>query len=144
MSTNAFVGAWRLLSFEARTSSGEVSYPLGRDAAGLLLYGHEGYMAVSVMRGDRGNFKSADIWAAASPEEKLAAFDSYSSYCGRYEVQHDKIIHHVELSLFPNWSGGGQERYFEFAGDQLTLRTPPAIVGGVQQTAIAVWQRVNE
>jgi hypothetical protein len=143
MPANAFVGAWRLLSFETSTSSGEVSYPLGRDAVGLLLYGQEGCMAVSVMRGDRANFKSADIWGAASPEEKLAAFDSYSSYCGRYKVKHDKIIHHVELSLFPNWSGVGQERYFEFAGDRLTLRTPPTMVGGVEQTAIAIWQRVN-
>ena len=143
MSTNAFVGARRLLSFEARTSSGEISHPLGKDAKGLLLYGQEGYMAVSVMRGDRPNFKSADIWATANPDEKLAAFDSYSSYCGRYEVKHDKIIHHVELSLFPNWSGEGQERDFEFAGDRLTLRTPPTMVGGVEQIAIAIWQRLN-
>jgi len=143
MSTNAFVGAWRLLSFEARTSGGEVSYPLGRDAAGILLYSQEGYVAVSVMRGDRANFKSASIWEAASSEEKLAAFDSYSSYCGRYEVKQNKVIHHVELSLFPNWSGVGQERYFEFAGDQLTLRTPPTMIDGVEQTAIAIWQRVN-
>src|SRR5215470_18495148 len=143
MSTIAFVGAWRLLSFEARTSSGEVSYPLGRDAVGLLLYGRDGYMAVTVMRVDRAHFKSTNIWEAASPEEKLAAFDSYSSYCGRYEVQNDKIIHHIELSLFPNWSGQGQERYFEFAGDRLTLRTPPTTVGGVEQTAIAIWQRVQ-
>lgn len=143
MSANAFVGAWRLLSFEARTSSGEVSYPLGRNALGLLQYGQEGCMTVSVMRGDRANFKSADIWAPASPEEKLAAFDSYSSYCGSYEVKHDKIIHHIELSLFPNWSGEAQDRYFEFAGDRLTLRTPPAVIGGVERTAIAIWQRVN-
>jgi len=100
-------------------------------------------MAVSVMRGDRASFESTNIWAAASPEEKQAAFDSYSSYCGRYEVKQDKIIHHVELSLFPNWSGMGQERYFEFAGDWLTLRTPPTMIDGVEQTAIAIWQRVN-
>lgn len=142
MSKNLFVGAWRLLSFEARTSSGEVSYPWGRDAVGVLLYGQEGYMAGSLMRADRANFKSADIWAA-TPEEKLAAFDSYTSYCGTYEVKPDKIIHHVKLSLFPNWSGGDQERYFEFSGNQLTLRTPPTTVGGVERTAILIWQRVN-
>ena len=33
-----FCGTWRLVSFEARTSSGEVSYPLGKDAAGYLIY----------------------------------------------------------------------------------------------------------
>lgn len=53
MSKNLFVGAWRLLSFEARTSSGEVSYPWGRDAVGVLLYGQDGYMAGSLMRADR-------------------------------------------------------------------------------------------
>jgi hypothetical protein len=142
MSKNPFVGAWRLLSFEARTSSGEVSYPLGRDALGVLLYGQDGYMAGSLMRAHRAKFKSGDIWAA-SPEEKLAAFDSYNSYCGTYEVKLGKIIHHVKLSLFPNWSGGDQERYFEFAGDRLTLRTPPTTVGGVERTAILTWQRVN-
>ena len=142
MSKNLFVGAWRLLSFEARTSSGEVSYPWGRDAVGVLLYGQDGYMAGSLMRADRANFKSADI-SAATPEEKLAAFDSYSSYCGTYEVKPDKIIHHVKLSLFPNWSGGDQERYFELAGNHLTLRTPPTTVGGVERTAILIWQRVN-
>jgi hypothetical protein len=42
MSNHPFVGVWRLLSFEARASSGEVSYPLGRDALGVLLYGKTG------------------------------------------------------------------------------------------------------
>ena len=142
MSKNPFLGAWRLLSFEARTSRGEVSHPLGKDAVGVLLYGQDGYMAGSLMRADRANFKSADMWAA-SPEEKLAAFDSYSSYCGTYEAKREKIIHHVKLSLFPNWGGRDQERYFEFAGDRLTLRTPPATVGGVERTATLIWQRVT-
>lgn len=61
MSTNLFKGTWRLISFEARTSSGEVSYPLGRDAAGFLVYGQGGYMVASVMRKDRADFNSADI-----------------------------------------------------------------------------------
>lgn len=134
------MGAWRLLSFEIRTSSGEVSYPFGREAVGLLLYSHEGYMAVSLMRGDRVHFKAEDISSATS-EEKLGVFDSYNSYCGRYEVKDDTIIHHVELSLFPNWIGGPQERYFEFSGDRLTLRTPEMTPEGVERSWIAIWQR---
>lgn len=97
-------------------------------------------MAVSVMRAGRVHFKLGDIWAA-SPEEKLAAFDSYNSYSGRYEVNQNKVIHHVEFSLFPNWIGGSQERYFEFSGDRLTLRTPPASADDVEW--IVIWERMN-
>jgi hypothetical protein len=137
---NAFVGAWRLLSFEIRTSSGEVSYPFGKNAVGLLLYSQEGYMAVSLMRGDRAHFEASDI-SSASLEEKLGALESYNSYCGRYEVKDDRIVHHVELSLFPNWVGEPQERYFEFAGDRLTLSTPETTSEGVERIWIAIWRK---
>jgi hypothetical protein len=99
-------------------------------------------MAVSLMRAGRSYFKTEDIWAA-TPEEKLAAFDSYNSYSGRYEVKGNKVIHHVELSLFPNWIGGSQERYFEFSGDRLTLRTPETTADGVERMWIVAWERAG-
>jgi hypothetical protein len=34
VSADRFVGAWRLLSLEAGTSTGNVRYPYGKDAAG--------------------------------------------------------------------------------------------------------------
>jgi hypothetical protein len=141
MSTDRFVGAWRLLSLEARTSTGDVSYPYGKDAAGYLLYAGEGYMSVSVMQACRTNFASPDDLQAPA-EEKLAAFDTYSSYSGRYEVRGQKVIHHVEISLFPNWTGKEQERYFELSGDRLTLSAPPILIGGVEQKLVAIWQRL--
>ena len=141
MSSDRFVGAWRLLSLEARTSTGDVSYPYGKDAAGYLLYSSEGYMSASVMQARRSHFASPDA-LAASAEEKLAAFDTYSSYSGRYEVRAQKVIHHVEISLFPNWSGKPQERFFAFSGDQLTLTAPPMRIGGIELTLVAIWQRL--
>jgi hypothetical protein len=140
--TNPFVGTWRLLSLEARTSGEVVGYPLGKDAVGYLIYSQEGFMTASVMRAGRAKFASADL-LGASTEEQLAAMESYSSYCGRYEVKTDKVIHHIELSLFPNWSESDQERFFEFSGDRLTLRTRPMSVGGVELTLHADWQRVH-
>jgi len=74
---------------------------------------------------------------------KLAAFDSYNSYCGRYEVKDGRIIHHVELSPFPNWVGGPQELYFEFSGDRLTLCAPETTPDGVERTWVATWQRAT-
>jgi Lipocalin-like domain len=141
MSTDRFAGAWRLLSLEARTSTGDVSYPYGKDAAGYLLYAREGYMSVSVMQARRASFASPDGLQAPA-EEKVAAFDTYSSYSGRYEVRGQKVIHQIEISLFPNWIGTEQERYFEFSEDRLTLSAPPMQIGGVELKLVAIWQRL--
>jgi hypothetical protein len=142
MSADRFVGAWRLLSLQARTSTGDVSYPYGKDAAGYLLYSREGYMSVSVMQASRAHFVSPDGLLAPA-NEKVAAFDNYSSYSGRYEVRGQKVIHHVEISLFPNWRGTEQERFFAFSGDRLTLTAPPMQIGGVEQNLVAIWQRLH-
>src|SRR6185437_10574371 len=58
------------------------------------------------------------------PGGEARAFDSYNSYCGKYEVKTTGSFTIVELRLFPNWSGGPQERYFEFFGDHLILPLP--------------------
>jgi len=80
-----------------------------------------------------------------------------SAHGRRYEVRGEKVIHHVEISLFPNWSGPSgsgkaQERSFAFShvilseakdlsGDRLTLTAPPMRIGGVELTLVAIWQR---
>jgi hypothetical protein len=137
MSTRQFWGTWRLQSFEVRTSGEAVSYPYGRDAKGYLIYTEDGYMAVAVMKANRPNFDSADM-LSASPDQKRLAFDTFACYCGTYEVRENKVIHHVQVSLFPDWSGSDQERFFKFSADQLVLSAPmPA-----GATAIVVWRRV--
>jgi Lipocalin-like domain len=141
MSADLFIGAWRLLSLQARTSTGDVSYPFGPDAAGYLLYTREGYMSASIMQARRANFASPDA-LQAPPNEKAAAFDTYSSYSGRYEIRGQKIIHHVEVSSFPNWNGKAQERSFTFSGDQLKLTAPPMHIGGVELNLVAIWHRL--
>ena len=45
------------------------------------------------------------------------------------------VVHHLEWSLFPNWTGTGQRRFFAIAGDRLTLTTPPFQRNGRQVTA---------
>jgi len=136
-----FVGTWRLVSFELRSKDGQVRYPFGEDAVGYVMYSHDGYVSFTVMSANRPQFASADI-AHGSSAEKAAAVDTYFSYCARYEVRGDRVIHHLEVSLFPNWVGGDQERIFEFEGNRLILRTPPLLWGGVEQTGIVTWERV--
>jgi hypothetical protein len=43
---STLVGAWRLLSWENRTADGQVTYPMGIDALGSLLYTADGRFSV--------------------------------------------------------------------------------------------------
>ena len=142
MTTNALVGTWRLLSWETRSVDGHISYPFGQDAVGYITYNPDGYMFVAIMRPNRAKFVTGDL-LRGSTEEKAQAAESYASYCGRYEFQGDRVMHYVELSLFPNWIGLSQERLVELAGNRLTLSTRPILLDGKQQTAHLVWERVS-
>lgn len=104
------------------------------------MYSGDGYMSVAFMREGRPRFTSGDI-RGGTVEEKVAAVDGYTSYCGRYEVEGGRVAHHIEVSLFPNWVGESQERAYELRGDRLTLSTPLMLVGGIQLSTHLIWER---
>ena len=133
------VGAWRLVSVETRDENGELVRRGER--TGYLLYSPDGYMSVAFMKEGRPKFKSGDI-RGGSAEEKIAAVNGYVSYAGRYTVQDYTVVHHIEVSLFPNWIGVSQERMFMFKGSRLTLSTPLMLVGGRQLSTHLVWEKV--
>jgi hypothetical protein len=135
-----FIGTWILVSDEARSSNGEVSYPYGKNPFGLLMYDSGGNMSVLIMRRDRPKFASDDRWGG-TPEEKKAAFEGFHAYCGTYEVDEEKgtVTHHVEGDSNPNLLGTDQVRSFRFSGDQLLLSTPPIPMGGRQLILHLIW-----
>src|SRR2546430_1646074 len=116
MTANLLIGRWRLISFEVRTEDDHVSYPLGRDAIGYLTYTANGYVFLAMMKPNCPRFSSEDP-SKASPQEKVAAFDTYMTYCGTYVLQGDRVIHHLELSPFPNWIGSDFERIVNLTED---------------------------
>ncbi len=134
------VGTWRLVSCELRTADGQVSYPFGEDALGYIMYTAEGRMGVILAAADRPQFASGDILGGRT-EEVVAAAKSFTSYFGTYELRGDRVVHHIEVSFFPNWIGVDQERVFEFDGDRLLLSTPPTLIQGAQRTAHLIWER---
>ena len=142
MASNPLIGTWRVLSWENRSvEDGQVSYPLGKDATGYIMYNEDGYMFVAIMAANRLKFATDDL-LSATEEEEAQAEETYVSYCGRYDFLGDRVIHHVELSLFPNWIGGEQERLVELGGEQLTLSTRPLLLRGIERTAHLIWERV--
>ncbi|GAC1445632.1 MAG: lipocalin-like domain-containing protein [Chloroflexota bacterium] len=138
-----FAGTWRLVSYEVRSPNGKVRYPLGPDAVGYIMYGTDGRMAVAIMRRKRRPFARSEILAGTT-EERAAATKTYLSYCGTYQVcPPDEVIHHVEVSLLPNWIGTAQQRFYQFDGNRLELSTVPLLLHDTQQYAVLIWERVS-
>jgi hypothetical protein len=75
-------------------------------------------------------------------EEKATAADSYISYCGPCEIEKDKVRIKVEISLFPNWVGGYQERYYKIDGRTLSVSTTPTLVEGKEVVGYLIFERV--
>jgi hypothetical protein len=139
---DALVGAWRLVSWQNQAADGQVTYPMGTDAMGYLLYGADGRFSVTISRKGRARFAASDLLSGTA-EEKDRALEGFVAYAGRYTFHGDRVIHHVELSLFPNWVGSDQERWVELAGDRLTLSASPLLLAGTQQVPRLVWERVD-
>jgi hypothetical protein len=137
---NALVGSWRLVTSEWTSEDGEVITSMGRDAVGFIIYTEDGHMAYQMMAANRQSFATGDM-RRATAEEKLAAFDSFAAYCGTYHVQGSTVVHHVAVSLSPNWVGSDQQRTLTLAGDQLELSTAPVLFEGKIRTGRLVFRR---
>jgi hypothetical protein len=106
------------------------------------MYNQDGYIFVAIMGPNRLKFGVNDL-LSGTPEEEAQAEETYVSYCGgRYDFDGDKVVHHGELSLFPNWVGVDQERLVDLKGNRLTLSTPPILLRGIQQTAPLIWEHI--
>ena len=66
------VGIWRLLSFQAEADDGTVTYPFGREVAGLLMIDAKGYFSVQLMDAKRSSFRSGDSRGGTREEVKTA------------------------------------------------------------------------
>lgn len=132
-----FVGTWKLLDYAFLYDDGRVERPWGEEVAGYLLYSAEGYMSgnLSAARQSRSVERGRD---GTSPRRR-----DYIAYAGPYTVGEETIIHHVEVSLFPNWLGTAQVRYHTLEGDKLVLRTPPVLSDEGRMAVQLIWQRVR-
>jgi hypothetical protein len=117
-------GTWKLVAWRRITGDGTISYPLGTDARGQLIYTPDGRMAVQISGADRSPLATGDP-LGGEPQARADAYSSYLAYFGTYEVQGENVVHRIDGSLFPDWSTQQQVRPFTFERGELVLRTPP-------------------
>ena len=141
MDTKRWLGTWKLEAMELHSLNGVVTYPYGKDPTGYIMYLQPDRMAVAFGSGDRLPF-AADDMLGGTEREKGSAFNSFVCYCGTFHVGVQSVVHQIEVSLFPNWVGTSQERFYEFVGNTLRLSSKPFLINGEQQTAHLIWRKV--
>ncbi|MOA36181.1 hypothetical protein D3C78_1576900 [compost metagenome] len=112
---------------------------MGTELEGFIEYGPHGMFCV-IAKAGREPFATGGQWSAEDAE-KAAAYMSYLTYAGDYEVQDNVILHHVRYSLFPNWVGGSQRRVAILEGDELALTARLEEGTSEARTARLTWRR---
>ena len=145
MNARDFVGTWYLVSFVARRTDGSAARePWGPAPTGRLIYTADGHVAVVVTKPDRVRFASADATGGTADEIK-EAFEGLEAYAGRYEFDEATSVvrHFTDVARLPNWQGGWVQRYVDLHESELTLRTAPMTIRGVEVVLSLAWRRVT-
>jgi Lipocalin-like domain len=137
------LGTWELVSYtEVDNHGGPVTYPLGPDALGLIMYTGDGYMSAQIMRPDRPAFDRPET-GGGTPEQAEAAASGYLAYSGPFTVDEvTGVLHHQpRVSLLPNWLNLTQLRHSTLDEDHLTLSAITPAPDGVETISTLVWKR---
>ena len=140
--SNPFVGTWTLRSTERKTlDTGETAPLWGAHPTGTLIYTGDGRVSALVLAENR----KAPASAMPTESEALSLFKSMVAYAGRYTVEADRVIHHVEQSWNQAWTGTDVVRFYKFDGNRLTLTTAPAPNprDGKLSVSTLVWERLG-
>jgi len=113
-----FVGTWKLVSTEEKLKDG-TSRPyqdVGAQGTGYLIYTADGHMCAELTGADRPKWN-----VPATSAQKNAALDSFSAYCGRFEVDEVNHVmwHYPDVALDPNFVDTKQRRPYRFEGNRL-------------------------
>jgi ketosteroid isomerase-like protein len=113
-----FVGTWKLVSTEEKLKDGSsrVYQDVGPRGTGYLIYTADGHMCVELTGADRPKWSVPPTNA-----QKIAAMDTFSAYCGQFEVDevNHVVWHYPELALDPNVVGIKGRRPYRFEGNRL-------------------------
>lgn len=132
------IGTWKLLEYTRENKDGERYYPLGKDAAGFLMYTHDGYMSAQLMAQNRPEYTLGELHNGTL-EEMAKAAHGYHAYSGQYEVdeEHQTLYHHMEVSMIPNRLGKVQDRMIVMNENKITITSNST-------SSYIVWERAED
>jgi Lipocalin-like domain len=94
-----------------------------RNPKGYFVYDNTGHVMIQIMKTPPSPPFASGNDEKPTAEEVKTAFTGYVAYFGTYTVDAAKnvVIHHVEGSLKPSFTGTDQPRPFILAGDHLVI-----------------------
>jgi hypothetical protein len=137
------VGTWKLVSATETTKKGEVR-SFGQNPAGFITYTADNRVMLIITNGGRKPLSNPD-YITAPIVERAEAFATMTAYAGRYTLNGDKVIHHIEVCSMPNAVNTDQVRLItKLKGNSLSLRTA-TMVSPSEQIAYRefVWERIS-
>jgi Lipocalin-like domain len=145
------LGTWELIEGKLLSDGTATDYDFSpqRGGGGILIYSPDGYMCATLSKQERARF-STDQIDGGTAEEKVAAYATYISYTGSFEVdeKNNSVTHLVKFASFPNFVGRSLKRYLVFSGtegrpgDEVRLDTPPMNFGGKTIDSYLQWRKL--
>ena len=129
------IGAWELVCFDLTLSDGRIVHPLGSKPIGRIYYDENGFMSAHLMPG--GDLPVND-------DAQLDTAVSALSYCGRFHVENERVLHDVDICSRAGWVGTTQIRDMEFDGPTLILKTQHSVYGKLEGKGALHWQRLSQ
>jgi len=138
------LGTWKLVSIEEAMNDGKVqpSTQFGPHPHGLIMYEPDGYMCASIVNGDRPVWKDP---AKATDAEKIAYYDSFLAYCGKFKLDSatSTVTHFPEVAWSPSYVGSTQPRPFRLEGNRLIITVTRGLPNPEIQKRVLVWERAK-
>lgn len=91
MNRESIKGRWSVVSWEQVYDDGRIVAPMGTEVEGFIEYSDNGMFCV-VSKKNREAFTTGGQWNATDAE-KAAAYSSYLTYAGGYDVEGNTITH---------------------------------------------------
>ena len=112
------IGTWELVSYKAfnQDNPEDIVYPMGKAARGQIMYSQDGYMA-AVLQDESVEPYERD-WTRGTTRELANVAKQTNAYCGPFSLDEQpgnkqKVIHHAQIAVPPNWAGTSQLRLAE-------------------------------
>ena len=126
------VGTWQLESYRCVSDDGHTGEgPLGAAPHGLMIYGADRHMSVSMMRTDH---------ALSQGESPVTCF---MGYAGMWQLAGEQVVHEVVVSSHSYLIGTRQVRDFALDGDLLIVSGTTPVGAGAPQRRVLTWRRAS-
>lgn len=116
------LGVWELLAFQRLMDGQVIGDALGPSPVGRLTYESGGYVSALLMMHDRP-WREGRAFLNAPEAERGAAALRFIGYSGRYGLRGRTVVHHVDISLYPDHVGTDLVREVDWSGEDLVLLT---------------------